>query len=145
MMTKLFKNFSNLWKMIDENIDEDDIQSLSMLYRSNIFKFWVISIILISSCIFGIIVGWLTKSTSLMMLFVCISMLSMFKWIELVQHKVRLHRNIVNIASNRGELQYDEVLVNLDMLGASIKLTKSAYRSYRRHWNFDMVFNNEES
>lgn len=144
-MTKLFKNFSNLWKMTDENIDEDDIQSLSMLYRSNVFKFWVISIIWISSCIIGIIVGWLTKSTSLMMLFVCISILSMFNWIELVQHKVRLHRNIVNIASNRGELPYDEVLVNLDMLGASIKLTKSAYRSYCMYWNFDMVFNNKES
>ena len=145
MMTKLFKNLLNLWKMHDENIDEDDIQSLSMLYRNYAFKFWMISIIWISSCIIGIIVGWLTKSTSLMMLFVCISMLSMFKLTELIQHKVRLHRNIVNIASNRGELPYDEVLVNLDMLGASIKLTKSAYRSYCMHWNFDMVFNNEES
>lgn len=144
-MTKLFKNLSNLWKINDENIDEDDIQSLSMLYGNTIFKFWIISIILISSFILGIIVGWLTKSTLLMMIFVYISVLSMFKWIELIQHRVRLHRNIVNIASNRGKLPYDEVLINLDMLGASIKLTKSAYRSYCMYWNFDMVLNNEES
>ena len=79
-----------------------------------------------------------------MMLFISIGMLRIFELIPIIEDRAKAHRNIVRIASNRGESSYNEVLVHLDILGADIKLTKRKYYSYCRYWNFDMVYSNEE-
>ena len=72
-----------------------------------------------------------------MMLCISIGMLQIFELIPTIEDRVKAHRNIVRIASNRGESPYNEVLVNLDILGADIKLTKRKYYSYCRYWNFN--------
>lgn len=114
---------------------EHDLQSLSKQHKRLMVKLWQSTAVCIASIAVGIAIGWFTKSTSLMMNFVCIGVLSMFKWIEVMQRKVETHCKCIRVASNSGKLPYHEVLVNLDVLGASIKLTRRAYKSYCRHWN----------
>ena len=114
---------------------ENDLQTLSKQHKHLMVKLWQFAAVCIASIAVGIVIGWLTKSTSLMMIFVCIGVLSMFKWIEAMQCKVETHYKCIRVASNSGKLPYHEVLVNLDVLGASIKLTRRVYKSYCRHWN----------
>lgn len=115
---------------------ENDLQTLSKQHKHLMVKLWQSAAVCIASIAVGIAIGWLTKSTSLMMIFVCIGVLSMFKWIEVMQRKVKVHYECIRVASSSGKLPYHEVLVNLDVLGASIKLTKRMYKSYCRYWNF---------
>ena len=135
--------FRPLFKL-PNSIDEDDVLSLSMLYKclsQRLYAYITICLVALSC---GIAIYLLTPCASLMMLFISIGMLRIFELIPTVEDRAKAHRNIVRIASNRGESPYNEVLVHLDILGANIKLTKRKYYSYCRYWNFDMVYNNEE-
>ena len=130
--------------VLPNSIDEDDVLSLSMLYKCLSQRLYVFIAICLAALACGIAIYLLTTCTSLMMLFISIGMLQIFELIPTIEDRVKAHRNIVRIASNRGESPYNEVLVNLDILGANIKLTRRKYHSYCRNWNFDTVYNNEE-
>ena len=130
--------------VLPNSIDEDDVLSLSMLYKCLSQRLYVFIAICLVALVCGIAIYLLTMCTSLMMLFISIGMLRIFELIPAIEDRAKAHRNIVRIASNRGESPYNEVLVYLDVLGADIKLTRRKYYTYCRHWNFDTVYNNEE-
>ena len=129
---------------LPNSIDEDDVLSLSMLYKCLSQRLYASITICLVALACGIAIYLLTLCVSLMMLFISIGMLRIFELIPIIEDRAKAHRNIVRIASNRGESSYNEVLVHLDILGADIKLTKRKYYSYCRYWNFDMVYSNEE-
>lgn len=129
---------------LPNSIDEDDVLSLSMLYKCLSQRLYAFIAICLVALACGIAIYLLTMCTSLMMLFISIGMLRIFELIPAIEDRAKAHRNIVKIASNRGESPYNEVLVYLDVLGADIKLTRRKYYTYCRHWNFDTVYNNEE-
>ena len=122
---------------LPNSIDEDDVLSLSMLYKCLSQRLYAYITICLVALACGIAIYLLTMCTSLMMLFISIGMLRIFELIPAIEDRAKAHRNIVRIASNRGESPYNEVLVNLDILGADIKLTKRKYYSYCRYWNFN--------
>ena len=130
--------------VLSNSIDEDDVLSLSILYKCLSQRLYAFIAICLVALACGIAIYLLTMCTSLMMLFISIGMLQMFELIPIIEDRAKAHRNIIRIASNRGESPYNEVLVNLDILGADIKLSRRKYYTYCRHWNFDMVYNNEE-
>ena len=123
---------------------EDNAHFLARKHQCAMARIWKYVLFCLSSCTIAIIVGLLTQSSSLMMVFACCGILSMFKLIETLQDKISIHSSIVCIASDRGRLPYHEVLVQLDMLGINVKLNENAYSSYRRRWNFDDAFGNGE-
>lgn len=128
---------------LPNSIDEDDVLSLSMLYKCLFQRLYAFIAICLVALACGIAIYLLTTCTSLMMLFISIGMLRIFELIPTIEDRAKAHRNIVRIASNREESPYNEVLVHLDILVADIKLTKRKYYSYCRYWNFDMVYNEE--
>ena len=130
--------------VLPNSIDEDNVLSLSMLYKCLSQRLYAFIAICLVALACGIAIYLLTTCTSLMMLFISIGMLQIFELIPAIEDRAKAHRNIIRIASNRGESPYNEVLVNLDILGADIKLSRRKYYTYCRHWNFDMVYNNEE-
>ena len=143
-MAKSIEWFFSPLPVLPNSIDEDDVLSLSMLYKCLSQRLYAYITICLVALAGGIAIYLLTMCTSLMMLFISIGMLQIFELIPAIEDRSKAHRNIVRIASNRGESPYNEVLVNLDILGADIKLSRRKYHSYCRYWNFDMIYNNED-
>ena len=131
---KDIKKLIKVWEAIPEVLDEDDIPALSRRYEYVSTKFLLNSIGMLSAFSFAILVGLSTTFSPLMVLFASVGLLCMFKWIEFLQDKTKIHRNIIYVVSKRGRVPYDEVLVKLDLCGASIKLSNSCYKSYKQHW-----------
>ena len=131
---KYIKKLIKVWEAIPEVLDEDDIPALSRRYECISARFLLNSIGMLSMFSLAIVVGLSTTFKPLMGLFASVGFLCMFKWIDFLQDKTKIHRNIIYVVSKRGSIPYDEVLVRLDLYGASIKLSNSCYKSYKQHW-----------